>query len=276
MKTTARIIDDGAHRAAFNMAADLYLLDICKHSPAVTVRLYSWEGPSITLGISEKPEETLDEEVVTARGAQWIRRPTGGRSVLHDGDITYSCMFSAGVAGMGSTLSQTYGTISGCLSAGLECAGICCSPHDAAPDPHLSRTSARLPCFLSPNRHEIMAGGRKLVGSAQKRTAAAVLQHGSLPITGGFRNLPDFLRIDAQTRETQKSLLLQKCACVRELLPGIREADLRECMIQGFENSLAFAFVRVPWTKEELRDIEAMAESADFLRTWQGAPPARA
>src|SRR5271157_4714016 len=60
MNTIARIIDDAPHSAAFNMAADLHVLSLCDKTPAVTVRLYSWEKPSITLGISEKPHETLD------------------------------------------------------------------------------------------------------------------------------------------------------------------------------------------------------------------------
>jgi lipoate-protein ligase A len=187
------------------MAADLYLLSLCEQSPAVFVRLYSWKKPSITLGVTEKPQETLDLAAIAAHDVEWIRRPTGGRSVLHDHDITYSCVFSAeGVNGMGASLMETYGVISSCLMNGLEKAGIRCGAHDSPLDSHISRMSARLPCFLSPNRHEIMVEGRKLLGSAQKRSAKAVLQHGSIPLTPAFRLLPDYLVLSAEERELPK------------------------------------------------------------------------
>ncbi len=269
MTITARIIDDVPHSAAFNMAADLHVLSLCDKTPAITVRLYSWEKPSITLGVSEKPHETLDLGALEQAGAEWIRRPTGGRSVLHDGDITYSCIFSAHSPGMGATLMETYRVISDCLMAGLACAGIDCSRHDSPHDRVRPGGKTRLPCFLSPNRHEIMAGKRKLVGSAQKRTAGAVLQHGSIPVTGAFRNLPDFLRLSPQEREAQKSLLQEKCVCVRELRPELDEKKLRSCLIRGFCETLPFACSLSPWTPEEITTIETMANSSEFKTKWQ-------
>lgn len=270
MTITARIIDDVPHSAAFNMAADLHVLSLCDKTPAITVRLYSWEKPSITLGVSEKPHETLDLGALEQAGAEWIRRPTGGRSVLHDGDITYSCIFSAHLPGMGATLMETYRVISDCLMAGLACAGIDCSRHDSPHDRVRPGGKTRLPCFLSPNRHELMAGERKLVGSAQKRTAGAVLQHGSIPFTGAFRNLPDLLLLSAQERQAQKSLLEKKCICVQELRPDIDEEELRSCLIRGFRETLPFACSLSPWTTEEIRLIETIANSSEFKEKWQG------
>jgi lipoate-protein ligase A len=268
MTTTARIIDDGPHSAAFNMAADLHLLALCEQAPAVYVRFYSWEKPSVTLGMAEKPHDTLDEEAMMSAGAQWIRRPTGGRSVLHHGDITYACMFTNGIDGLGVTLMETYRIISNCLAAGLALAGIRCEAHDASLDDHLKKTTVRLPCFLSPNRHEIMVNGKKLVGSAQKRTSGAVLQHGSIPITPAFRTLPDFLRISNADRRTQKEMLAAKCICLREICPDLDETTFRESMIHGFETSLPFEFTRAPWSAHEKRTIDEIAKSAEFNRRW--------
>jgi lipoyl(octanoyl) transferase len=270
MTITARIIDDAPHSAAFNMAADLHLLSLCDKSPAVTVRFYSWEKPSITLGVSENPHETLDLVSLGQAGAEWTRRPTGGRSVLHHGDITYSCIFSAHSPGMGTTLMETYRVISDCLMAGLALAGINCSRHDSPLDRERPGSKTRLPCFLSPNRHEIMAAGRKLVGSAQKRTAGAVLQHGSIPVSSAFRNLPDFLRLSPQEREAQKALLEKKCACVQELRPDLDEKELRSRLIRGFRETLPFESSLSPWTPEEIGTIETIANSREFREKWQG------
>ncbi len=269
MTIVPRIIDDVPHSAAFNMAADLNLLSLCENGPAVFVRIYAWEHPSITLGTMEKAGTTLDRAALLRHGVEWIRRPTGGRSVLHDTDITYSCIFSNGAAGMGTTLMETYKVISRCLMAGLRRAGIACFAHDSPPDARMSRSRAKLPCFLSPNRHEIMASGKKLVGSAQKRTARSVLQHGSIPLTPAFRNLPDFLQLDHGQREAQKRLLEEKCVCMHELVRDLDERKFRECLLSGFRDTLPFSTTRLVWTQDEIDAITAIAESPEFRRQWQ-------
>jgi lipoate-protein ligase A len=269
MPLLSRIIDDTCHDAAFNMAADLYLISKCEQAPAVYVRLYSWERPSITLGITEKPGETLDMAAIAAAGVEWVRRPTGGRSVLHDHDITYSCVFSAeGVEGMGATLMETYGVISGALMKGLQKAGLPCGTHDSPLDSYASRMSAKLPCFLSPNRHEIMSDGKKLLGSAQKRSAKAVLQHGSIPLTPAFRRLPDYLALSTDQRETQKRMLERKTSCVSEVLPTYDALALRRSLIDGFKETLPFQPVETKWSDRELAEITLVSESAAFLTKW--------
>jgi lipoyl(octanoyl) transferase len=268
MAPFSRIIDDAHHDAAFNMAADLHLLSLCEQAPAVFVRIYSWEKPSITLGMTEKPTETLDLAAIAAHGVEWIRRPTGGRSVLHDHDITYSCVFSVGVEGFGATLIETYSVISRCLLNGLEKAGIRCGAHDSPPDSHLSRSNTRLPCFLSPNRHEIMAGGKKLLGSAQKRSAKAVLQHGSIPLTPAFRLLPDYLVLSEKERDAQKRMLARKTACVSEVLPGYDAVSVKRCLIDGFKGVLPFPLIEQDWSVRELADISRVSENAAFLLKW--------
>jgi lipoate-protein ligase A len=192
--------------------------------------------------------------------------------VLHDHDITYSCIFSSGAfggGGMGANLMETYRVVSNCLIAGLGCAGIRCARHDSPLDNSLAKTGVKLPCFLSPNRHEIMVSGKKLVGSAQKRTSSAVLQHGSIPLTPAFRDLPDYLQIDNNDREIQKRLLLQKCICIQELAPEIDEKKLRDCLIQGFTETLPFPASLSPWTPDEEETITAIAGSDEFKNRWQ-------
>lgn len=268
MSPVFRVIDDTQHGAAFNMAADLQLISLCEKTSAVFVRIYSWEKPSITLGLTEKPGATLDFDAIKANGVEWIRRPTGGRSVLHDHDITYSCVFSTGIKEMGATLMETYGVISGCLMNGLRKFGIPCEAHDSPLDSSMSRTSLRLPCFLSPNRHEIMVGGRKLLGSAQKRTARAVLQHGSIPLTPAFRSLPDFLALPASEREAQKRLLDHKTVCVFEVLPTFDSQVMRQFLIEGFKDMLPLSFAASGWSAREMREITGMSKSPAFLSKW--------
>jgi lipoate-protein ligase A len=271
-----RFIIDESRPADFNMAADMYLTE---RGGGVTVRFYSWARPSVTLGCMQKAGEVLDLEGMREGGADWIRRPTGGRAVLHDGDITYSCTFpkDGRAAGcrpyigdiMGSGITQTYRLITKCLMAGLERASILCEAHDSDADLRGAKRQVKLPCFLAPNRDEIMADGRKLVGSAQKRTAAAVLQHGSIPITAAYRRLPEYLRIDEDEKEKQICLLEDKSCCVDELADGMTFDSLARHLMEGFSSIIPFEWELRPWSKDEERDIGDISRSDDFIMRWK-------
>lgn len=266
MSISARIIDDTPHNAAFNMAADLRLFSLCETSSGLYIRLYSWKKPCITLGFGQNPQKTLDLKAVRDDRIEWIKRPTGGRAVLHDQDITYSCIFSTSLAGMGKTLSETYRIISDCLLAGLGAAGIDCRAHDSGIDVGMSRSQVKLPCFLSPNRAEIMFGGRKLVGSAQKRSARAVLQHGSIPLTNRYRLLPQYLDISKEERLIQKHMLERKSVCIEEIRKDIDEKQFRQCLLQGFCETLPFPATRVEWSEKEQKEIYLQSRKTDFVR----------
>jgi lipoyl(octanoyl) transferase len=266
--TILRIIDDRAHSPGFNMAADLYCLEECQRAPIVFFRLYEWNPPCITIGYMQKAREILDLKRMEKDGVAWIRRPTGGRAVLHEGDITYSCIFPASIAEMGKNIMESYGVITRCLMAGLELAGVTCSSNDSFDGLRDTKREIKLPCFLAPNRKEIMVSGRKLVGSAQKRGAGAVLQHGSIPFTTAYRKLPDYVLLSDEQRQIQKDLLRGKSICLNEIDPGITLDRARKAILEGVAQSLPFEVVQNSWTDEEMGKIETLANSKEFGRQW--------
>jgi lipoyl(octanoyl) transferase len=271
MTVCLRIIDDFSHSAAFNMAADLYCLDSCVGESVVYFRLYDWQPPCITIGYMQKAIEILDLERLKKDDIAWIRRPTGGRAVLHDRDITYSCIFPISLIAMGKNVMETYSIISQCLITGIALCGIKCDSHDSFDQFLETKREFKLPCFLAPNRKEIMAKGKKLVGSAQKRTTHAVLQHGSIPMTEAYRNLPDYLLlIDAQ-RSVQKELLGAKSVCLKDINPTLEASIVRHALIKGVVASLPFETIEKPWTKEEVEKIEVLAHSEEFRNHWMAA-----
>ena len=252
-----RFIIDKDRSAEFNMAADLCLLKRrAGRAGDVTVRLYSWNRPTVSIGCMQSPDTELDLAALTAAGAGWIRRVTGGRAVLHDGDITYSVTFPKSLREMGGGIRETYNIIAKCLMEGLGKASIKCEAHDSDGGLAGIGRQAKLPCFLAPNRDEIMVDGRKLVGSAQKRTADGVLQHGSIPINANYRNLPMYLRIDESEREKQAGLLKSKSCCIDELTSGGMTFDsLAERLMNGFASVLPFKGEVIPWSREEESQI---------------------
>jgi lipoate-protein ligase A len=259
-----RFIIDKSRPADFNMAADLYLLNHCTDHNRVTVRVYSWARASITIGYMQTAEKELDLGKVKADGVDWVRRPTGGRAVLHDNDITYSCVFPKSIEEMGATIAETYRLISKCLVDGLERASVKCGAHDSDIDTRGIGREVKLPCFLAPSRDEIMVDGRKLIGSAQKRAAGAVLQHGSIPITGAFRRLPEYLRIDRGEKEAQIKLLAAKSCCIDELVTGASFDSLAGCLIEGFLSALPFKGEVIPWSVEEEKIINDIIRNGGF------------
>jgi len=265
---TLRFIVDQPQSAAFNMAADQYLLGHCENSDTIFVRFYQWQHPSITLGYMQKASETLLIDKIHNDKAEWIRRPTGGRAVLHKGDLTYSCIFPKTVAFMGSSVKESYAVITQCLRKGLEKTHILSSTHDSYDDLLAVKREVKLPCFLAPNRDEIMVNGRKLVGSAQKRTTSGILQHGSIPITPEFADLPEYLLISPEEQKKQKHLLLSKCMWSQEIQPDLKPESLVHSLIDGFIETFKIPGETRPWNETEILSIQALASSPAFIETW--------
>ncbi len=156
----------------------------------------------------------------------------------------------------GKSIASTYRILAGWLLRGFSGLGI----NGDLSTTHLNRKEVRSnlskPCFLAPNRNEITVERRKLVGSAQKRTEKAVLQHGSIPITGEFRDLPMYLRRDESDRSDEMAMLERKCLCINDLDKSITQEEVKESMINAFEKEFDLRSRRLPWEEEELLKIE--------------------
>jgi lipoate-protein ligase A len=157
------------------MAVDEALMNAAR-SGRVTLRLYGWEPGCLSFGRNQRARGRYDPERAAARGIDVVRRPTGGRSVFHHREITYSVTAPADEWG---GLRDAYGRINSALAAGLRELGV---PASVAARERVGATpgpTARA-CFRDPLPGEVIAGGRKLIGSAQWREKGALLQHGSL------------------------------------------------------------------------------------------------
>jgi lipoate-protein ligase A len=164
-----------------------------------TVRVYGWRPAAISLGWNQATEE-IDCEKALAAGIDVVRRPTGGRAILHCDELTYSVTMRA----RGKNILAVYDEISRALISGLHHLGAQVAIEKSQPHfPTLYRTGSAAACFSSAGRYEIMFNGRKLVGSAQRRYAAGdadevVLQHGSILLGAGHKHITDFLRVPSE------------------------------------------------------------------------------
>jgi lipoate-protein ligase A len=163
---------------SLNMAIDEYLFRSLDKAPQTYVRFYQWERPTVSLGYSQALEKTVDLDFCRRNGIDAVRRITGGKLVLHWREITYS-ISSSDTQIFSSTLGESYRLISNALISGLEKMGL--QARLAGPPPS-SYSKGNMSCFSYPARDEIEIGGKKIVGSAQKRVGARFLQHGSIPL----------------------------------------------------------------------------------------------
>ena len=156
------------------MAVDEVLFASAAGGSAPVLRLYEWSGSWLSLGYAQPFSASLGAACRDA-GVHVVRRVTGGRAVLHGRDLTYGV--AAAAAALPAGLESSYRLLSDAILAALHELGI---EADRAATADAIAPAADFDCFAIPATDEICAGGRKLAGSAQRRTAGAVLQHGSL------------------------------------------------------------------------------------------------
>jgi lipoate-protein ligase A len=158
----------------WNMAVDELLLAGATTGAAPVLRLYAWNGPWLSLGYGQ-PFSAASGAACRDAGVQVLRRVTGGRAVLHGADLTYGV--AAPAAALPAGLDSSYRLLSDAILLALRELGV---EAERAATAAAIAPSADFDCFAAPATDEICVGGRKLAGSAQRRAAGAVLQHGSI------------------------------------------------------------------------------------------------
>lgn len=155
------------------MGLDDALMQRTGRTGEAVFRVYSWSRPTLSLGRNQRARDAYDLDRARASGVAFVRRPTGGRALLHDHEITYSATLPTATA---EAAASAYAFINTVLLAALAKLGV---PARLATGTQSIPPGLR-PCFDAPSADEIMVGGRKLVGSAQWRRAGSLLQHGSI------------------------------------------------------------------------------------------------
>lgn len=229
-----RLIKSGPGEPAWNMAVDEAL--VIRHSrgdcPPV-LRLYTWTPPALSLGYFQKVTG-IRFDLLDRLGIVPVRRITGGRAVLHFGDLTYSVVASAGRdTPLGLAASYRYlckGLLAAFASLGIEAR--LGSEKPSAPIP--------ASCFAVAAPGDITCRGRKFVGSAQKRLGASLLQHGSILLRSQEKILAE---IFAGKEKGESQALLEKVTCLDDMLERRMELEeISEALVSGFKTALNVEF----------------------------------
>lgn len=248
-----RLIVDGRLPGAMNMAVDSAILasrrtDGC----AATLRLYAWEVPTVTVGRFQKLEQ-VDLEACARRGFDVVRRPTGGRGVLHDDELTYSVIAHVD-DGVPRGVAASYRHLSAALAEAYRMLGV------GAELTARSRGAADSgACYLHATQADLSLGAAKLSGSAQVWSGDAVLQHGSFVRTRDAAAEAEVFRLGGDGADT----LSAATATLGDSPGGPPSVDaISNAAVEAFERVLGVSLVPGPLTADERRT--AVATTSGF------------
>lgn len=217
-----RFIDTGASSPGVNMAVDEAIMTAHSEGKVPpTVRFFHWQPASLSIGYFQKAEEEVDFAALRERGIGFVRRPTGGRAVLHDQELTYSMIVSEDYAGMPKTVTEAYrvlseGLLQGFLRLGLDARMVNLAEEEEKAKYAAAAGSAA--CFDSPSWYELVVEGRKVAGSAQTRQKGVILQHGSILLELDIDLLFSLLRFPSERiRQRWKSSFSQKAVAINDI-----------------------------------------------------------
>lgn len=245
-----RILYDRPLSGRWNMALDEAILETVSRGEALpTLRLYAWEPACLSLGISQHASDA-DFERLVVHGWDLVRRPTGGRAILHTDELTYSVALPVTDPIAQLDIVESYRALSAVLMAALDALGAQ-TQADRRAD-----TTAKRPgpvCFEVPSHYEITVEGRKLIGSAQVRKSSGILQHGSLPLRGDLGRICDALDFAGESaRDAARQAVRERALTLEEALGrDVSWDEVATQIVEGFSQTLG-----VDWADGGLTDAE--------------------
>ncbi|MCM2980797.1 lipoate--protein ligase family protein [Niallia circulans] len=273
VKETWRFIDSGNHSPSFNMALDEALLEW--HSKGVfppVIRFYGWNPATLSIGYFQKVEKEIDLDAVKELGLGFVRRPTGGRGVLHEHELTYSVIVSEEHPNMPKTVTEAYRVISEGILKGFHFLGL--DAYFAVPKTEEQRNNLKSPrsavCFDAPSWYELVVEGRKVAGSAQTRQQGVILQHGSILLDLDEDKLFRLFKYpNERVKERMQKAFKSKAVAINELTTrNITIEMAKEAFKKGFEVGLNIQLENYQLTDEELGYVEKIAKEKYEKDEW--------
>ncbi|KQL20445.1 lipoate--protein ligase family protein [Cytobacillus solani] len=272
-KEVWRFIDSGAGSPSFNMALDEALLDWNSEGkiPPV-IRFYGWDPATLSIGYFQKVDKEIDMEQVKAHGLGFVRRPTGGRGVLHEHELTYSVIVSEEHPDMPKTVTEAYRVISEGILKGFHHLGM--DAYFAVPRTAEERDSLKNPrsavCFDAPSWYELVVEGRKVAGSAQTRQKGVILQHGSILLDIEEDKLFSLFKYPSdRVKERMQKAFKNKAVAINEISKErITLEQAKEAFKKGFAEGLNIELEPYDLSAEELAYVNKIAKERYEQDEW--------
>ncbi len=265
---TWRLLNTGSADGATNMAIDEAILTaVAEGRSPPTLRFFAWEPPCLSIGYNQAMMDEVDITRCQQAGVDVVRRPTGGRAILHTGELTYSIVAPQGEPRVAGGVVESYRRLSAGLVRGLSFLGLDVAQAEAG---HGQDADVSAACFDAPSAYEVTAGGKKLVGSAQVRRKEVVLQHGSLPLQGDITRICRYLVVPSEERRQELRQELQARATSLELVLGrvVPFAQVVESLVKGFSEALNLCLEPEELSEHELALVQQFRQEKYTAEAW--------
>ena len=272
-KETWRFIDSGNHSPSFNMALDEALLEWHgKGEFPPVIRFYGWDPATLSIGYFQKVDKEIDLHAVKKLGLGFVRRPTGGRGVLHDQELTYSVIVSEEHPKMPKTVTEAYRVISEGILKGFHFLEL--DAYFSVPRTEEQKNSLKNPrsavCFDAPSWYELVVEGRKVAGSAQTRQQGVILQHGSILLDLDEDKLFTLFKYpNERVKERMQKAFKDKAVAINNLTNRYITIDMaKEAFRKGFEEGLDIKLVDYQLSEEEMSHVLKIARDKYESDEW--------
>jgi len=283
------LLDHGPSDGSWNMACDEYLFLERNRIGSPVLRLYWFDPPAITIGYHQDPGRVLDLDSIRRSGVDIARRITGGRALLHKGEVTYSVVGSDSDFSGAATLVGAFERISRALARALSVLGIkaavyregvrgAASPagtgvgafeaegadgaggvastkelQNGGPVENEAAYRVTSPCIASTTRFELNVAGKKVAGSAQRRSGGGFIQHGSIFLYRGSEEIEHYLK------GKWSGLSDHMTTVSDEVSFGVERKRMVDLLIQGFREEFDLDFEPLELSADELGEIGKLA-----------------
>ena len=252
------IIDEKPKSPAENMATDEAIMMGIKDGFSIpTIRFYDWSPPTASIGYHQTAAKEIDFSKLQKKGFGFVRRPTGGRLVLHKNEVTYAVIAPIEER-LGGELQNSYKEISLALKEGLHCMGISDIEFEKGELTSMHQREHNNPCFGSSSRYELNYHKKKLIGSAQVRRNNVLLQHGSILLQQDQSEVAQILPdLTEKQKETLTKYLQRKTIAINQILKS--HCDFFEAskfLEEGFKKA---------WKEDEFASSSKLSEKENIL-----------
>ncbi|AWE09289.1 octanoyltransferase [Lysinibacillus sp. 2017] len=255
------------------MALDEALLDWhSEGSIPPIIRFYEWNPATLSIGYFQQVKRDINMQAVKEQDLGFVRRPTGGRAVLHDQELTYSVIVSEAYPEMPTTVTEAYRVISEGILLGFQNLGL--DAYFSVPDSQEKFDDLKKPksavCFDAPSWYELVVEGKKVAGSAQTRQKGVILQHGAILLDLDEERLLSVFNFETEeSKEKMRKKLPEKAVAMNQFseIPFTIEQCV-EAFSKGFEQALHIELVPYELSEKQLQYVEQLAQNKYASDEW--------
>ena len=267
-RTTWRVIEHPPASGPWNMAVDEAILESVYSGRSLpTLRLYAWQPACLSLGLAQ-PYAEVNAQALAANGWDVVRRPTGGRAILHVDELTYAVIAPDSEPRVAGGVLKSYLRLSKALLEALRLLGL--KPEANEKEAHRNTDQPNPVCFEVPSNYEITVAGRKLIGSAQARRKEGILQHGALPLYGDLTRIIQALQFasEAAADHARERLLAHATTVEMELGRAPDDSQAKQAFITAFERILNLDLQPGALSASEMQRVESLIAEKYAHTSW--------